>query len=145
MKRLFVLAILLTAPISWVAEFKYVDFDKGFICNSENNRYVILIETYLWLDVPDKVWISYDADFSQVHRVKVDINENHISWKHNDFFSPATLQTAGIKSTLNHQLDLINLEITSTNVDTAEQHQILYCDLKSKKDFSELVASQSRD
>ena len=95
MKRLFLLPILLSAPISWVAEFEDVDFDKGLICDSENHRYVVLIETYLWLDVPDKVWVSYDADFREIYRVNVEIDENHVIWKHNDFFSPEAKRLEG--------------------------------------------------
>ena len=142
MKRLFLLPILLSAPISWVAEFEDVDFDKGLICDSENHRYVVLIETYLWLDVPDKVWVSYDADFREIYRVNVEIDESHVIWKHNDFFSPEAKRLAGDILSLRHQLDLQNLLITSTKVDTGAKYQTLRCDIKTRSILSKLATVQ---
>ena len=145
MGRILVLVLLLAAPACWTAEFEYVEFDKALTCDSENNRYVLLIETYLWLDVPDKVWVSYKENFSQVFRVKAEISEDHITWKHDDFFSAENAVPKGTKSTLQHQLDLQNLRITSTQLDTGKEYQILHCNLMTRDALIELAENQQRD
>lgn len=142
MHRLFVLAVLFSAQIGWGADFEHVDFDKGLICNSKSDRYVVLIETYLWLDVPDKVWVSYDEDFREIFRVNVEINDIHITWKHDDFISPEAQQRTADELSLRHELNLQNLRITSTKVDTGAKYQTLHCDIKTRNIFSELAKGQ---